>query len=210
MGIVLNELEKLIFSGNYRKRVKEIKDWEARHFSAPSPPHVKRDVLIRNGQPNSVWVETGTFQGDTTEVLAASARFVHSIEPEPDLYKRAAERFSSAPNIRVHLGLSEHVLPALLRELSGDINLWLDGHYSGGITHKGPVDTPILQELAAIEQNKDRFARLTVLIDDVRCFNPTLPEFSSYPSLDVLVNWSRKNTFDWHIEHDIFIARSTA
>jgi len=104
-------------------------------------------------------------------------------------------------------GTSEEQLPQLLPTLSGDVNFWLDGHYSAGMTYQGSVDTPIVAELACIEGQMPRFRNIVVLIDDVRCFDPTAPEFAQYPSLDLLVDWARRNRFHWHIEHDIFVAR---
>ena len=207
MGHFWAELGKLIVSKDHRERFKHTKEWEHRLFDAPSPPHIKRTVLLRNSRPDSIWVETGTFQGVTTAILAASAAFVHSIEPEPALYRNAARRFASSSNVRIHHGLSEKILPELLPMLSGNLCFWLDGHFSGGITHKGPIDTPVLHELAAIEQNMQRFSDLTVLIDDVRCFDPRIPEYSAYPELDVLVDWARRNSLQWNIEQDIFLAR---
>jgi hypothetical protein len=92
--------------------------------------------------------------------------------------------------------------------MSGAVNFWLDGHYSGGITHQGPTDCPICAELEAIEKNLSHFAAVTVLIDDIRCFDPSIPEYADYPDVDYLVDWARKNKLRWHIEHDIFAART--
>jgi hypothetical protein len=96
----------------------------------------------------------------------------------------------------------------LLAAINGDVNFWLDGHYSAGPTFKGRSDTPIIEELSCISANLGRLGRACVLIDDLRCFDPTLLEFSSYPSIDYLVNWARENNLKWHVEHDIFVART--
>jgi hypothetical protein len=186
---------------------REYQDWAARDFAAPNPPYVKRTVLRRCGIPDAIWVETGTYLGDTTASLAGHARKVYSIEPDPTLFARARDRFSGSPNIEVLSGRSEDVLPGLLSRLSGDVCFWLDGHYSAGITHKGPKDTPILEELAAIEAVQTRFENLCILIDDVRCFDPRQPDFRDYPSKTCLTQWAERLSLDWHIEHDIFIAK---
>ena len=208
MGIFWSELGRLVRSRSHRSSVGEIRDWEKRMFAAPSPSHIKRSILKRNGNPYSIWVETGTFQGDTTQFLADTAEIVHSMEPEPILFRLAKERFKSTSNVRLHFGLSETVLPHLLQELTGDVNFWLDVHYSGGITHKGPIETPIVQELEAIERYREHFAPLTVMIDDIRCFDRSVPEYSSYPELDLIVDWARRNRLRWHIEQDIFVAKT--
>jgi hypothetical protein len=186
----------------------DFRDWADRKFAAPSPHFVKQRVLLRNGLPDATWVETGTFMGDTTSVLSRVAKMVYSIEPEATLFSRAEERFRSARNIRIINGLSEEILPKLLPTISGDICFWLDGHYSAGITFKGPQDTPIIDELTVIGQNIGRMNKIAVMIDDVRCFDPQNPEYSTYPPVDVLVDWARKHNLVWHIEHDIFIAKN--
>lgn len=111
-------------------------------------------------------------------------------------------------SINVVNGISEGVFPVLLPTLRGKINFWLDGHFSGGITHQGPTDCPVREELTSIEKNLSLYDGVVVLIDDIRCFNPSIPEYSDYPDLDYLVNWARKNNLYWYIEHDIFIAKS--
>ena len=186
---------------------REHAEWATRGFAAPSPPHVKRATLLRLGLPEATWVETGTFMGDTTALLARRARRVHSIEPEPRLCARARARFASTANIEIHGGLSEEILPGILARLEGDVCFWLDGHYSAGVTFKGPKDTPIVEELAAIEAAAPRLGRLVVLVDDVRCFDPSQAEFADYPPKAFLIAWAERLRLAWHIEQDIFVAR---
>lgn len=189
------------------RRIERV-NWEARQFAAPSPAYIKRQVLVRNGIPGAAWVESGTYLGDTTSMLAKSSRRVISIEPNQKLYERATKRFASSLNVEVIHGLSEEVFPRLLPQLHEEFNFWLDGHFSDGLTHKGPKETPIEDELRCIEMNIQNFPRLALLIDDLRCFNPTRPQYAAYPSLDFLVDWARANHLAWHIEHDIFVAKS--
>jgi hypothetical protein len=184
------------------------KDWAEREFAVPSPHFVKQKVLLRNGLRDATWVETGTYMGDTTNALSQVAKMVYSIEPEPTLFSKAEQRFSNTSNVKIINGLSEDVLPRLLPTLNGDVCFWLDGHYSAGITFKGPQETPIVEELSAIEKNLARMSKFVVMIDDVRCFDPRKPEFSAYPPVDFLVDWARKHNLSWHIEHDIFIAQN--
>ena len=153
------------------------------------------------------WVETGTYVGDTTAILAKQARQVYSIEPAPALSSRAQQRFAKYKNVEIIRGTSEAVFPVLLPKLSGDVSFWLDGHYSAGETFKGGQDTPIRQELDAIAAILPQLGRVVILVDDVRCFDPSLPEFSDYPSRDWLVEWAGRLNLKWHIEHDIFILR---
>lgn len=191
-----------------RGRKNEEREWIQRQYAAPSLAHIKRTVLQRLGAPNAVWVETGTFEGDTAALLALEAKEVYTIEPDSALFEKAETRFHSNPHVHVIHGLSEEVFPSLLPTLSGAVNFWLDGHYSGGITHQGPTDCPVREELLNIEKNLARYDSVTVLIDDIRCFDPSITEYADYPDVNFLVDWARKNNLHWHIEHDIFAARS--
>jgi len=184
------------------------RDWADREFAAPSPHFVKQRVLLRNGLRDATWVETGTYMGDTTSVLSKVAKMVYSIEPGPTLFSKAEQRFSNTSNVKIMRGLSEDVFPKLLPTIGGDVCFWLDGHYSAGVTFKGPQDTPILDELTVIGRHITQMSKMVVMVDDVRCFDPTNPEYSAYPPVDVLVDWARKHNLTWHIEHDIFIAKN--
>jgi hypothetical protein len=202
-------LRRVVPAGARAARIRRIDAdaWARRLYAPPSPPHVKRHVLRRNGTPGATWVETGTFLGDTTAFLADDARRVYSIEPHQALYEQAVARFRDRPTIEIRHGLSEVVLPAVLEEIPGDVNLWLDGHYSEGITFQGPKETPIVEELQHIATALDDRRRVVVLVDDVRCFDPDDPRYRAYPPLDHLVDWARDHDLHWHIEHDIFVAR---
>ena len=182
------------------------RSWEKRGFAMPAPIDVKWDVLRRYGRPNSTWIETGTFLGDTTAFLARSAKMVYSIEPSEMLSAKARARFHGVANVTIIRALSEDVLDDLIASVDGPLSLWLDGHYSAGITHKGPQDTPIREELATVERHLGRFPDISVLVDDVRCFDPAIPEYASYPSRTWLVEWADRNGLAWAIEHDIFVA----
>lgn len=205
MGILNNLRSKLRARRGEKNQESE---WAARDYESPSPSWIKRSVLLRLGAKNAIWVETGTFEGDTAALLAPESKAVYTIEPEHTLFERAEARFSDDKRVQVIHGLSENVFPSLLPTLTGKVNFWLDGHYSGGITHQGPTDCPVREELANIEKNLSRFESVVVLIDDIRCFDPTIPLYADYPSRDYLVDWARRNDLSWHIEHDIFVAKS--
>ena len=94
----------------------------------------------------------------------------------------------------------------MLSGLTGDVSFWLDGHYSGGDTYQGPLDTPIREELNEISQMLDQLNSVSVFVDDIRCFDPSSQEYSQYPSRNWLAQWADQNGLNWTIEHDIFIA----
>lgn len=179
-------------------------EWSQRGFTMPAPRRVKWTVLHRYGRPSDTWVETGTFLGLTTEFLAKQAKHVYSIEPEPRLAADAKRKFSGTSNVTILPGLSEDEFPKLLPKIEGSVSFWLDGHYSAGFTHRGPADTPIREELDALEAHLDRFTAVTILVDDVRCFDPNDPEFATYPNRTWLVNWADAHGMQWTIDTDIF------
>ena len=183
-----------------------IRDWRKRDFLENAPQFVKEKVFLKYGISDTPWVETGTFTGTTTRFLSSRFPFVYSIEPETGLYGLAVAKFKQGrrDNVELFNGVSEDVLPELLPSLEGDINFWLDGHYSHGETYKGATDCPVEMELESIRQQLPRFSRVAILIDDVRCFLAGLEDF---PSIDYLVDWARGHQFSWCIEHDIFIMR---
>ena len=130
-----------------------------------------------------------------------------TIEPDPELAARAHKRFSHMPTVTVIEGASEDVLPDLLPRIVGPVAFWLDGHFSGGVTHRGNTDTPILAELTTIEQHLPTLQPVTVIVDDMRCFDPSHSPYAAYPSRDALVAWATRNKLAWHVEHDMFVAR---
>lgn len=184
------------------------REWQSRQFSMPCPNFIKQAHVLRQGISNATWIETGTYLGDTTALLAASGNQVYTIEPGENLYDRAVKRFENAPHVHVINDLSENVLPKLLPTLSGNVNFWLDGHFSAGTTHKGPIDTPLVEELQAVSDSLRRFEKVVILIDDIRSCDDLHSDYNpTYPSLDYLVDWARENKFSWRVELDSFIAK---
>ncbi|MBX7065640.1 MAG: hypothetical protein K1X28_00275 [Parachlamydiales bacterium] len=119
------------------------------------------------------FIESGTFQGDTTFVAAKIFKEVETIELSQDLYWKACNRFQNFPNVKVIQGDSADVLPYLLKNVSHRILFYLDGHFTPG-TAKGSENTPVLRELKAIQESG--ILDSIILIDDIRFF-----QSSSYP-----------------------------
>ncbi len=128
-----------------------------------------------------VFIETGTFRGDTADAARHIFRTVHTIELSPALYRAARDKFSGVTNCHVHHGDSATVLHKILPPTEGTVLLWLDAHYSQGDTAKGKVNTPVLAELQALKQSGKHEA--VILIDDVRHFQPAGVDTSQTPTL---------------------------
>jgi hypothetical protein len=182
--------------------------WRQDRFQMPSPPLIKRQVLLRTVIINSTIVETGTHTGDTSAILLKVAKNIISIEPDKELFRKASKRFLGNQKIQILNGTSESIFPDLIPSLSGDVSFWLDGHYSGEGTFMGEKETPIFLELQHIQENLSKFQKICVLIDDIRLFSPGISMNLDYPSLNYLVEWANNNHLFWYIEHDIFIAKN--
>ena len=199
-------------------------EWKKRNFLDNSPQFIKEKIFMKYSCPNGQWIETGTYKGMTTKFLSQKFNMVHSIEPGKILFTDACVKLncvtqnvffedeknaihaaiSENKKIILYNGLSVAVMSLLLPKLRGDINFWLDGHYSGGNTFKADKECYVQEELLIIKNNLSNFTKVTILIDDVRCF--LLPnKFRDYPDINYLVEWAKENNFFWRIEHDIFI-----
>jgi len=187
-------------------RATELRSWHKRNFSSPVPQSVKWAVLARYGELTETWVETGTYQGETTAFLAQTAKKVYTVEPSTELAKNARKRLRGFHNVTILEGKSEDLLSEIIERVDGPLSFWLDAHYSGGTTFKGTAGTPIREELALIQKHILRLDRLTVLIDDMHSFEPSDPMFADYPTRGWLVDWANSNKLNWTMEHGIFVA----
>ena len=194
------------------KNRRQIKNWKKRNFSPPSPEFVKHQIIQNNNIEESAWIETGTYYGDTTKILSRISSKVISIEADQDLYELAKKTFSNLENIELIFGKSEDKLPEAFKKIKNyqNICIYLDAHLCNDhIKNKKTFGeekdaTPIKKELKFIEEQKDKFNKINILIDDIRLFNN---KFQNYPKKDYLVNWCKDNNFDWEIEQDIFICK---
>ena len=202
MAFLIKNLFIKILESNQKHR--GMSKWKRRNYSDNTPQFVKELIFMKYAIDGADWVETGTYKGTTTNFLSNRFPHVYTIEPEQKLYNTACKRFNGR-NVTLFNDVSEKVLPVLLTKLNGDINFWLDGHYSAGKTFKGEKDCPIEDELNAIEKSLENFGKLSIFIDDIRMFLPKSSNYSDYPSIDYLVDWARRLNMRWRVEHDIFI-----
>lgn len=141
------------------------------------------------------FVETGTYLANTTMKATEFFNQIHSIELSSELYTKALGRLKYREQETVHLGDSKDVLYQLIPCLRDKrVLFYLDGHYSGHVTAKGSLPTPLIEELKAIAQMKTTHAIL--LINDVRLFQDTcFPEkvqslnleLETYPYLEEVI-----------------------
>lgn len=200
-----------IWASNYklrRRQKRQVRSWIMSGCAMPAPQMVKENVLSRHCIAGATWVETGTYTGTTTKFLSNLGKHTYTIEPQINFHNAAKIKFKGR-NVTPIFGTSEDALPSLLSQLDGEINFWLDGHYSGGETFFGHNECPILQELSIIKSHLNNFNKICIFIDDVRCFLDG-KEYPQYPRITELIAWSSDNNFVWRIEHDILILKQDA
>ncbi len=139
--------------------------------------------------PLQVFIETGTFEGDTVALVRPYFPEIHTIELSPEYHTKAGARFSGDSGVKAHLGDSGEVLATLRPEYAGRATLfWLDAHWCVAENTAGESSqSPLLRELAAIGPlHPDS----VVLIDDARLYlcAPGAPQdMAQWPDLaDVL------------------------
>ncbi len=125
-------------------------------------------LQLAQTQACDVFIETGTYRGDTARWAANFFAEVHTIENSPELYAQYGSVLEENPRIHAHCGDSRQILPELLKGLGQKRALyWLDSHWFGGDTGGGENDQcPLLAELACLAERPQD----VILIDDARLF----------------------------------------
>ncbi|MGB1130351.1 MAG: hypothetical protein ACPG4K_09880 [Haloferula sp.] len=132
-----------------------------------------------------IFVETGTFLGDTVEAMRPHFDRVYSIELADKYFEKAVRRFRGASSVKLLQGDSGDRMPEVVAELDAPTLFWLDGHYSGGDTAKGVLAAPVWAELKAIFGGMKH--PFVILIDDARCFKQVGGE--AYPAVSDIEAW---------------------
>ena len=170
-------------------RLLALRQFDAARPSAP-PHRTRRRQLLRLVQERGhrAFVESGTYRGDTVAFLEKHVERIWSIEIEPALYERAAARFAGSPNVTIIRGDATEHLPRVLRdEVTTPALIFLDGHFSGGVTGMGDLTEPAV-EILSILAGAGVPPGSTIVVDDVRLFGGD-PEF---PTLDALIDAARE------------------
>ncbi len=134
----------------------------------------------------TVFVETGTFVGDSVERVKNLFKEIHSIELSESYYAQAVVRFREASHIQLYHGHSPKFIQQLQSQLEEQATLyWLDAHWCVAQDTAGSESQcPLLQELEAIDFLSPNSV---IMIDDARLFlcpPPAPHEISHWPSFD--------------------------
>ena len=194
------------------KNRKSLKNWRARNFSPPSPDVIKHQILMNNNLKDSLWIETGTYYGETTKLLSKISKKTISIEADKNLFETSNKILKNFKNVEILNGKSEDLLDKVISKNLNfqNVCIYLDAHLcqdhlknTKTFGNKNTA-TPILNELKVVSKYVSSFEKIVVLIDDIRLFKG---KFQNYPDKNTLVNWCKENNFLWEIEQDIFICK---
>ena len=158
--------------------------------------------------PNKIFIETGSLVGDGIQhALDAGFKIVYSIELSPTLYNICIERFKDNDNVHLVLGDSNKELNGILNIIKEPVTFWLDGHDSGGVTARGELESPLMQELDIIASHTIKTH--TIIIDDLRCWTIENNEFDTSSIMDKILTINPNYLFTFEngfVENDILIA----
>lgn len=169
------------------------------------PPQSVKLAVIRQNIPNPpprVFIETGTYYGDTVAAVKDMYANIISIEVDETLYNKACQRFVADQNIRIVHGDCASELQSILATLKEPATFWLDGHYSGGETGKGVIEDPILISLNQIAAHPVRDH--VIFIDDARTFDGR----EGRPDISDIFNEIKKigSRYIIRVQNDIIVA----
>ena len=125
---------------------------------------IKMENLIEN---YPVFIETGTYMGQTIFKFEKLFDQLHTIEIKPDFYNRVKNIYQGN-KITFHVGDSSIKLNEICPTITNNTIFFLDGHWSAGNTGRGNKDCPLYEELTAINENLN--TKAIIIIDDCRLF----------------------------------------
>lgn len=175
----------------------------------PNDSHLKIDYLKKHGN-GRIFVETGTYMGQTVELLKDLPDFseINSIELNEELANLAKIKFADDEKVKIWQGDSIDVLQTIISKTNEPMTFWLDAHASGNIKGGRSGGSPVLDELKAIKASPIKTH--TIMIDDVRLFGSA--EWSYVKLEDALklieeINPNYKISFlDGQVKNDILCA----
>lgn len=155
--------------------------WAMKGYPIPPADERKRKTVVNHAKWFGIktLVETGTCLGQMVNDTKDVFDLICSIELDEHLCNVATKRFANDENVYIVQGDSAKELPKVIQEIDSPILFWLDAHYSGGVTSRGDVETPIASELVTILKHPN-IDKHVILIDDACLFENQTP---GYPSL---------------------------
>jgi hypothetical protein len=168
---------------------------------------------------NNTFIETGTFRGDTLEIVLESTKNkpinIISLELSDVFFDRCVKRFENVPNIHIVKGNSKYDLYETISTITSQITFWLDSHWSGtdNVGCDNITVCPILEELEQIKLHPIKTH--TIMIDDIRLMNGNLNKYEGFPVqindilsklYEINSNYCIKYYDDYTANNDVLVA----
>jgi hypothetical protein len=172
----------------WQNRVASLRSFDGGVAAVPSELAKHRHLLRLIKQHElPVFIESGTYLGDTTAFLSPHVRRAVTIEIDDRLHSIATRRLARYPNVEVIHGDARDHIPRLVSDVPDPCLIWLDGHCSGEGTGKGGESEPAV-DIIEILARTEIASGTTIVVDDLRLFG-TDPE---WPSLERLVDAAQR------------------
>ncbi len=164
---------------------------------------------------SDTFVETGTFHGDTLNIIAKSnVSKIISLELSDVFVNSCKKRFENNPKIIIYKGNSKYDLYDKIKDIDSKITFWLDSHWSGTPDVGCDSDTicPLLEELEQIKQHSNTH---TIMINDIRLMNNSTNKYEGFPiKIDQILtklyeinpNYQIKYFDDYCAKNDVLVA----
>jgi hypothetical protein len=162
---------------------------------------------------NDVFIETGTFRGDTIDKVLNSEfnpKQIISLELSDVFYDNCKKRFENYENIKLFKANSKTDLYEIIKDVDTNITFWLDSHWSGVADVGCDAETlcPILYELEQIKNHK--INTHTIMIDDIRLMDkihfPVNLEEIIQKVIEINPNYTIKFFDDEYSKNDVLVA----
>jgi hypothetical protein len=175
------------------RRRREARKWTAPYLS----PADKVAELRRYAQQFGVdvFVETGTYDGETTYRLRRDFDRLFTVELDSELARLARMRFASLERISPIEGSGPDGLRTALLEIEVPALFWLDSHPCS--TKTSGSGSPVVEELREVMNHT--VSGHVALIDDVRL----LTGLDRWPTLDEVLSVVDQTRFETAVRDDI-------
>lgn len=122
-------------------------------------------LLNDNYRKYPVFIETGTYIGETTFAMEPLFNQVYTFEIKEEFYRNVLRNYNGN-KIHFILGDSSKKFIEVLPTITSPAIFFLDGHWSAGNTGRGDKDCPLYEELSSI--NTLFVNEAIIIIDDMR------------------------------------------
>lgn len=138
-------------------------------------------------QGKKYFVETGTFTGQSLNLISGLFEHLYTAEASPELFRASQALFEglNRTNISGELCDSRVLLQKITPDVANESVFFLDAHYSQGLTSDEYGSCPVIDEIRII---LDKSPNALIVVDDIRTMSgkggyPTLVQIlSSLPS----------------------------